>query len=255
MEQSKRLRAFHNDIKNRLLQQYAAEVGATSLLDIGTGRGGDMHKWYRSKLSTVIGIDVSKQYITDAIKRYNAARYIKGVNYRFYYTKPDNMFLRYLTSIQSDTTFDLVTCMFALHYFCKSKEVLTDILSQVASVLPDNGYFVCVAPLGERIMEKLATSSIYKTNVFMVERRFETPSGIGDKIRFMLSGTLYFGDNLISEEYLVFKDTIEECASGCGLKLVDYRGFDTEYASFYGLDDQTKEASFLNGVIVLQKCR
>ena len=253
MEQAKSLRSFHNEVKSRVIQKYVSLSNGTSVLDIGTGRGGDMHKWFKHGLKNVVGIDVSKQYITEAIKRYNSNRYMRGSNYRFYYTASENMFTKYLAAIKCPLHFDVVTCMFALHYFCKTSEMLTDILSQVANVLPENGHFVCVAPLGEHIMNKLTESSTYKTNAFMVERRFETPNKIGDLIRFMLSGTLYFGDNFISEEYLIFKETLESCAAKSGLKLIEYYSFEKEYASIYGLDNLSKEASFLNGVIVFQK--
>tara|TARA_B100001093_G_scaffold3139_1_gene3213 strand:+ start:2200 stop:3000 length:801 start_codon:yes stop_codon:yes gene_type:complete len=254
MDQSKKIRNFHNEVKFRILTKYVDKSESIrSLLDIGTGRGGDIHKWYKLKIQYVTAIDINKKYINEAIKRYNSTNYLKLTNYRFYYTTEEKMFKLYLNSINHKIKHDIITCMFALHYFCKNMKTLESILLQVSESLPNNGYFVCVSPLGERIMEILRGEMIYKTNTLMVERCFDELKKIGDKVKFMMSGTLYFGEKIISEEYLIFEETLRNVGEKFNLKLIEYSSFKNEYSNINGLSDESKEVSFLNGVIVFQK--
>ena len=71
----------------------------------------------------------------------------------------------------------------------------------------------------------------------------------------MLSGTLYFGESMLSEEYLIFKSVLEKQALKHNLKLVKYESFKEYYTSLYNLNNEFYNASMLNGVFVLEKVR
>lgn len=253
MEQARALRSFHNRVKHELISQYAQESGATSMLDIGTGRGGDMHKWHKVGLTHVVGVDVCVDYIHEAIRRYKQCKHLRNRMYKFYYTTEEKVFLPFLKECCKPLKYDMVSCMFAFHYFFKTQESLNSIMRQVSEVLNPNGYFVCVSPMGESINALLKDNTSYQSSVFHVTRLYDTPKGIGDAIQFMLMGTLYFGENMISNEYLIFKNTIELAANAYGLKLVEYKGFDKFYKDSDSLTQETQLASFLNGAIVFKK--
>lgn len=55
---SKPLADFHSYVKKRSISKYSKANGL--LLDIGCGKAGDMNHWIDSKLSMVVGIDISK---------------------------------------------------------------------------------------------------------------------------------------------------------------------------------------------------
>jgi hypothetical protein len=59
------LRDFHSWIKGTLLQTYAGK----RLFDIGVGRAGDLQKWMRAKIDTVLGIDVAANNILGTTKK------------------------------------------------------------------------------------------------------------------------------------------------------------------------------------------
>eukprot|EP00004_Rigifila_ramosa_P013925 TRINITY_DN3123_c0_g1_i1.p2 TRINITY_DN3123_c0_g1~~TRINITY_DN3123_c0_g1_i1.p2 ORF type:complete len:148 (+),score=33.02 TRINITY_DN3123_c0_g1_i1:206-649(+) len=49
--------------------------------------------------------------------------------------------------------FNVVSVMFALHYFFKTSEMLDKLLANVAAALQPNGFFVGTVPNGRRVME------------------------------------------------------------------------------------------------------
>ena len=252
MDQAKLLRTFHNDVKMIMISKYSSyvkEASTISLLDIGVGRGGDMHKWNKCNIRNVIGIDVNKVYIHEAIKRLKRISYMNSNKcYKFYYTFPDLMFQSFCAKMQikCHNNFDLVSCMFAFHYFWKNEHTLRDIIKQISDSLKDGGYFIGVAPQGEAIQSLLGGSKTYTTPNMQIERKYDTVSKIGDAISFMLSGTLYFGENMMSDEYLIFKDVFVSIALEHDLHCVEYTGFKDYYMNNYCMNDTTKEASFVN---------
>ena len=181
-DDSVQMRMYHNYIKGVLLEQ-VSNSGKT-LLDIGVGRGGDLHKWNRYGITKVVGVDVNEVYIKDAIKRYKSSKYRK--DYKFYVID-DVGDIEY-------GIFDNVSCMFAFHYFCANNELLESILKKVSNSLKDGGYFIGTVPNGEYISKLHYKNNVYKNQAGCIKREYKNICKIGDKIKFALSGTLYFGE-------------------------------------------------------------
>ena len=256
------MREFHNDIKLFLLSKYSSYIDCPNirLLDIGVGRGGDIHKWMKCNIRSVVGVDVNKMYVHDAIGRVRK-QHNKFVNcdYRFYYMHENMIFKRFLQerNIACTNAFHIVSCMFAFHYFCSAQTKLDCILKQISDALVEGGYFIGVVPQGDTIHELLSNKSgtVYETESLHVERCYSTPQYIGDRIKFMLSGTLYFGEKMLSEEYLVFQDTLVKSARKFNLELVEYTNFEKYYVQKYDLNATTRQASFLNGTFAFRKTK
>ena len=70
------LRDFHNKYVKRKLILEVSNRGDT-LIDMSVGKAGDLHKWIRSKLSFVFGLDISKDNIENRIDG-ACARYLKA---------------------------------------------------------------------------------------------------------------------------------------------------------------------------------
>jgi len=66
------LKKFHNDVKRELIKAYAG--GASRLLDLACGRGGDMKKWADAQIAEVVGVDLSPKEIEEAQRRYREMR-------------------------------------------------------------------------------------------------------------------------------------------------------------------------------------
>ena len=256
MEEAKALRQFHNDVKFQLLSKYCKNTPI--LLDIGCGRGGDIHKWNRLNIHSVTAIDINKAFILEAIRRYNQQAFPLNINYKFFYTYECNVFQDFfkMKDLPVHNTYDIVSCMFAFHYFWKNEFSLNKILQQISSSLKPGGYFIGVCPDGDIIHNLLSDYKSIKNNAVLINKKYQhTTKVIGNAIEFMLSGTLYFGENMISEEYLVYKDIFRETCEKYGLKLIEF----TEFSKYYEKQDKismlqdSKYASFLNMSFVFQK--
>ena len=95
----KPFRSLQNYIKNCLLINYLFSNNFNSILDIGCGKGGDVHKIPESY--TYLGIDICPESITEAKKRHPSKSFlIQSFNLK----------------INIETTFNSAMCMFALHY-------------------------------------------------------------------------------------------------------------------------------------------
>ena len=57
------LRKFHNYIKKQLIIQNSKNINANNLLDIASGRGGDMFKWRTAGLQSVFAFDNHKESV------------------------------------------------------------------------------------------------------------------------------------------------------------------------------------------------
>jgi len=137
------VQSLHNQIKESLYRAYL-QKGST-LLELAMGRGGDMHKWKAIGPSLVVGIDLSASNLEaprqGACVRYLRAKAMAPMPPALFIaadmTQPlleqDNRYLRilsgkespstsYLEKFAGKTTFDVVSCQFAIHYACESEE-------------------------------------------------------------------------------------------------------------------------------------
>jgi mRNA (guanine-N7-)-methyltransferase len=141
------LKIYHNTVKRHLISTFAS--GAGSLLDIACGRGGDLHKWDSAQVQHVHGVDISPCEIKEAQRRYTSGNW-KHVRCDFHISSTlatkDWYFKQY----------DVVSCMFALHYFCGSEQALEHILRNVSASLKPGGYFIGAVPDGARILHPVS---------------------------------------------------------------------------------------------------
>ena len=190
----RKLNSFHNIyIKSELLLQKTLRKG-DSLLDLACGRGGDIKKWVMNKAGWVLGVDYNLENITaskDGIYgRYldmkitskgqlppmifvqgDSTRSIKDATSGV--TDFDKGILRTLYGSAAGATdalaaveamkgqaskgFDVVSCMFAIHYMFKDRDSVDGFLSNVADNLKIGGYFIGCCFDGDAVHRLLAT--------------------------------------------------------------------------------------------------
>jgi SAM-dependent methyltransferase len=142
---------FHNDIKNMLLSKYATRGG--SLLDFGSGKGGDLHKWCNAGYGRAVGIEPDPLGVEEATKRARAKTgcrtdmtFIVGSS-----SKP--IFPDYAAGADAEQkeimerhvqreSFDVVSMQFAVHYMFENAETLTTFVQNVKDTLVPGGYFI-----------------------------------------------------------------------------------------------------------------
>ena len=256
MNSAKPIRDFYNYVKYNLIFNYVNKQNENiKLLDIGVGKGEDIMKWNNAKIKNVIGIDINKSYITEAIKRFKSQKLFMK-NYRFYYCYENIIFQDFFKSknINFISEFDIVSCMFVFHYFWKDNKCLENILKQISVSLKPGGYFIGTCPNGDKIHDSLRNTQKIVNDAIMISKKYRYDiKTIGNPIDFMLSGTLYFGDRMISNEFLVYKDIFIEKCKKYNLVLIEYTDFAELYHDSYRLNYEYKFASFLNTTFVFQK--
>jgi mRNA (guanine-N7-)-methyltransferase len=178
---------FHNIwIKERLLKLAASQTKGKSLLDLGCGKGGDLHKWYGAGFETVIGFDQSRDNITNPKNgvyarmlqdshTYGKKQYIflpfdvrRPLEVITHETYPDEQELaiakhiwgqeelKILTNQKipygiATRRFEVVSCQFAIHYFFQDDITLDIFCKNVANNLKPGGLFFATCFDGDEV--------------------------------------------------------------------------------------------------------
>jgi SAM-dependent methyltransferase len=172
------LQKFHNWVKSDLIASCNVDA---SLLDLGCGRGGDLFKWKASRLRHVTGLDVSKDSLSEALRRYSEPSEGKkngrgsgggskgggsaGGDPAWYWGfQFDTVHFDICDTNKSlDAViprrghFDAVSCQFSLHYCFGSLANAHCFLSNVTRRLKPGGSFMATFADGRAILEYLSS--------------------------------------------------------------------------------------------------
>lgn len=238
-----KLRKFHNFIKSNLIIDTCHKINANSLLDIACGRGGDLQKWLNKKLNLkyILAFDSHKDSIYSslnkggdfdgAIARFqNVKQNFKGrmpfINFKFLdILNKDALFK--LNQIDSNKIYDVVSCQFAMHYFCKNEETLNNALNIISKKLRKGGLFIGTATDGDIIHNILEHGNVYIPLLTLVKQSvnnylFYIQTNPDSK---RLTRQNYFEIQGVSSEYYLFKEQLRILALKNGLELVEYKSF------------------------------
>jgi SAM-dependent methyltransferase len=310
---SRSMRLFHNAwVKNKSLLQPLRAARPATLLDVACGRGGDIKKWAEMGIERVLGVDVMEDGLSEAIRRASAqvslgpemlflrmdaskpfedpaqyadlpedeaaiARVVFGLAEPL---RDDSPMSRRLTAWQKTKLagFDVVTCMFALHYFCKDPVALSSLIDNVRGNLKPGGMFAGVCLDGRIVDDRLrgierGAGVGSRDGAWHVTKLYEAFEPVGSAIR------VYNGNiGTAQDEYLVdFEFVVGEFARK-GLHLIDKKRarklglkaatgtFDLlydelakadlannkAYAEAYAMTEGEKEYSFMNRFFVFE---
>ena len=169
-------RQFHNFIKSLIIYQYCnikivnGKEEKLSVLDYGVGRGGDIQKFYYSKIKYLVGFDLDHYGIisaTDgAISRYNGFKkkfpnfpkmefgvadgglelnYESQANSVNMNDDNKKLLMKYFGESKNNISkhkFDIVNCNFMVHFMLKSKETFTNYANNINNYLNKDGYLL-----------------------------------------------------------------------------------------------------------------
>ena len=154
------MRNYHNYIKKGMLTRITTLHDSDyklSVLDIGCGRGGDIHKYYENpNITNLVGIDLFSQNIDIAKQRFKQKKTGK-LNAKFY--EGDCRFL--LDDIEdSDITinkenFDIISLQFCLHYFYDKEQSLNNLVNNINNNLKQKGYLMGTCMNREKVINIL----------------------------------------------------------------------------------------------------
>ena len=205
------IKKFHNHMKRTLLNHFG--IRAPKLLDLACGRGGDLRKWYDAGIKRVVGLDISGREIEEAKTRLANLKFA-NVNYEFH--KVD-----VATSIDVclETDFDVVTCMFALHYFFKDERTAHHIVRTAATHLKPGGYFIGIVPDAIHINECIRQGNLFQNSLMRIEAMWKGPPRcFGSAYTMNIIDTVTDGSKAV--EYLVYSNVLKTIAAIYNLEVV-----------------------------------
>ncbi len=172
---SSKMNQFHNHIIKSDLYKVPVDTKNKSLLELACGQGSDLNRWITNNFIKVLGIDYTLDNITNA----RAGAYSRLLNLKKYYNKhyskilfvagdcsksirtgksSDNIdveskeLLKYIFDKNKNskfdkvgifpTKFDVVSCMFSIHYFFENEEKLDGFIKNVAENIAEKGKFI-----------------------------------------------------------------------------------------------------------------
>lgn len=216
------LQRFHNDAKRGLLAEFLPSGGGGSVLDLACGRGGDLHKWLDLGVVRATGLDVSGASVEEARARLAAraaAARAAGATYLF-----ERADLRRREGWSDGSEYDVVSCMFALHYFFESEAAARALLRTAAGCLRPGGVFLGIVPDGKSVNALLAArpaggGDVFDNGVMRLAARWHgRPRPFGSGFGCSVRGTVTEGSDDCVTEYLVYDSVLTALAAEAGLR-------------------------------------
>lgn len=230
-------RHFNNYVKSRLIssaldyvwKSKASTQGTSSqlaVLDLASGRGGDIGKWLLSKRTAVTHyhcFDISSESILEAQRRYdNLDRKPVEATFEVADCFSDEFLSVTLPALPFYGQYSVISIQFAFHYACASEEKMRQVINAIATALRPGGVFIATTINEEALAAFVRTEQTEGNHMFSVQliepvnwvTSFQTKKtllAIGSQYHFQLKG---FVD---SPEYVVPMNMVKKLASIAGL--------------------------------------
>ena len=246
------MRRFHNMIKRNLYDRYTSNIDA--LLDLACGKGGDLDKWVSNNIKNVVGYDINEKSIREAKRRVLEYRNIGNTSVEVHVKDLS----RNVVDSLRDNKFDVVTSMFAFHYFFESSDTFNTIIKSIENNLKFGGYFIGTMFDGESIKKLVEDSGEFELRDNNELRfRLKTYQRLTSEV-FGNRLSVFLKDTVLDEpmdEYVVYFDKFVELMKVRGFELVESKMFNELYDNLHDskLNDIEKRISFLNRTFVFKR--
>lgn len=237
------LRNFNNWIKSQIIgktiQQIRNEKGSESkicVLDLGSGKGGDLLKWRKGKIHHLVCADIAGTSVEQCESRYkemvdraSKERYPQAM-FSAEFITADCTQERLKEKYKNPATrFDLVSCQFSFHYSFESYDQANMMLRNACECLKPGGFFIGTTPNAYEIVKRLRKTEgmCFRNEVFGVSYLGADKENIplfGAKYDFHLEGVVD------CPEFVTYIPAMEKLAEQYGMKLVSSKPF-AEYFS------------------------
>lgn len=245
------MRKYHNQIKNNLYKIITKNHPKPKLIELCSGRGGDVNKWMFNEVSSVLGFDISKNNIDECYKRLE--KYENKFEYKF--IERDLTTETLIDDLENiiNEEYDSVVCHFGIHYMFKNQRSIQNFIDLCEKYLKQDGLIVLTFVDSERLLNLKNKWAIENNTLlyYIDYNDIDKQKLWGNEISMYLNG-----DNIlstISDEYLVniemFKDLLKEDYS-----VVEQRNF-SEISGFDNLENYEKIISELYSYVVIKKTK
>ncbi len=212
------MRKYHNEEKMKLILKYATKK---NVLDIGFGRAGDIHKYQKTEVNFVYGIEPNEEFRTEANNRIAEKpeifrKRIKILPFRAQETQQINNEIA-----KTKIPVNAVASFFSLSFFFEDENQLDRLVETIDSNLKTNDFFFGTTIDGEKVDSYLTDKTEFGLEgVFKITRHYKSSKTllpeIGSKI------TVHYNDTIVNDqdEYLVMWDDLVEKLSAKNIVLV-----------------------------------
>ena len=275
--------AFANFVKRYIIDRGLTGYIKPKVLDLAVGKLGELDKYTRAGVHTLVGIDINEDSINNpengaSTRIVNGAKNAPAIakladktillvgtgtkniangdsvrdNINKYYIdvlygryKGNTPKLRKMEGVGLDK-FDMISCMYAIHYMMNSDYDLDNFLMNVSENLLDQGYFIGTCLNGDAVLSEMGSKNEIKgvidgKTVFLIKKTSDDPKDyktitVGNKINvFFETFGSAFNENLVSFPYL------KEQAKKHNLKLIDYKSFLEEPGNLLSMYESTSD--------------
>jgi len=203
------MRKYHNLIKQHLLTQYVAQ--GSTMLDIGSGRGGDLLKWKKLNLKVTV-VEPNEEVIVEFKRRQeNLKTDAKIIMAGAQDTK-------IITKQLKGEKVDVIAAFFSLTFFPKNEEMFQGLIDTIDQTLKNEGMLIGIVLDGHKVMKLLSTLKTYENDAFSI-RKANTwkKSAFGNKLLVNINDP----SSMVKEvhEYLFFFDEFKNRLRNIGINL------------------------------------
>ncbi|SPQ93287.1 unnamed protein product (mitochondrion) [Plasmodiophora brassicae] len=143
------LRRLNNWIKTVQINMFVSE--GDCVLDLCSGKGGDLGKYLKRRIGYYVGCDVSLASAKEAIERYNQST--PGFGATLVVT---DCFATNLDDVLPEAIqFDAVSCQFSLHYSFETEARARRMIENVSRRLKPGGHFYGTCPDANVIVDRM----------------------------------------------------------------------------------------------------
>jgi mRNA (guanine-N7-)-methyltransferase len=187
------MRKMHNDAKRSLIRHQV--LRGALVLDVGCGRGGDLHKW-KDKECILYGVDPDPEAILEATKRSKECGYESWTRFSVgdIHTAPM-------------LPFDIVCYNFSFQYLFKSIEFLRSSLVEIANRVRIGGKLIGVVPDASYITKLPNKWSDSLGNTIDRGTFSNTNAQVGNMILFKVADGPYYSKGFVPEP-LCYKEIL-----------------------------------------------
>ncbi|XP_054716405.1 mRNA cap guanine-N7 methyltransferase-like isoform X2 [Uloborus diversus] len=245
------MRNFNNWVKSMLIKDFTDKLKGEKnsdfkcVLDIGSGKGGDLLKWKKGGIDYLVCADIAGTSVEQCQQRYidmksrHKRQRERGHCFDAEFITADCTRARLKEMYKkAEVQFDIVSCQFAFHYCFESLPQARKMLQNVSECLKPGGYFIGTLPDAYDIMRRLqeASDCTFGNDVYSVTfPSKEVPPLFGAKYDFHLEGVVD------CPEFLVYFPLFQKLAEECELDLL----FCKRFEDYFEDRKDTSEGKFL----------
>lgn len=239
------MRDFHNLIKTFMIYSYLQNN--PTVLDLGYGKGGDLHKYVHIKPKILIGIDYSYSNLfsnnDSAVSRLASIKGSQKINASFYLgdcgkflisreqlLTPGMTKKMYDDLVQQLTKkqFDVICIMFSIHFMFKNDDSLTGLINNINTFLKPGGLVLITYIDGELLNNKFQNNNEYfevyeNKSIFHFKKKYNSTNLNKSGLEY-----LYQSDTISSEfnnEYIVTTNHLNQIMKKANCMLYESLSF------------------------------